>query len=151
MVSMRSWTDRYWWLWLIVAIGLGFGVPELWVLWDGNSATDPFTNWTIERGFAEVAVAVSAWLFLHFGGKVGDMERPAETVQATISGLLGAVLIIYGVTKNGFDFEALSNPEVVGAITVVVGFVSSAVTWYVAREQREGELDSADDGTVVES
>jgi hypothetical protein len=143
-----SWTDRAWWIWLIVAIGLGFGIPELIALWDGNPATDPLTNWTIERGYAEVAVAISAWLFLHFGGRVTDVTRPAETVQATISGLLGAVLVIYGVTKNGFDFEALSNPEVVGAITVIVGFASTAVTWFVARQQRAGELQSAPDGTV---
>jgi uncharacterized membrane protein HdeD (DUF308 family) len=76
------------------------------------------------------------------------VTRPAETAQATVSALLGAVLIIYGVVKNGFDFEALSNPEVVGAITVIVGFIASAVTWFVAREQRQGELKSASDGTV---
>jgi len=76
------------------------------------------------------------------------VTRPAETIQATISALLGAILVIYGWMKNGFDFEALSNPEVVGAITVIVGFASTAVTWFVARQQRAGELKSAPDGTV---
>jgi hypothetical protein len=145
----RSWTTTYWWVWLIVAIGVAFGVPELWALADGNPDTQPLTDFTIEQGFAELAVAISAWLFIHFGGrKVADVTRPAETVQATISGLLGAVLVIYGVTKNGFDFEALSNPEVVGALTVVVGFASSVTTWFTARQQRAGELQSAPDGTV---
>jgi uncharacterized membrane protein HdeD (DUF308 family) len=76
------------------------------------------------------------------------MTRPAETIQATVSALIGALLILYGVVKNGFDFEDLQNPEVQGAIVLIVGFVSAAVTWYVSRRQRDGELPSSRDGTV---
>lgn len=75
-------------------------------------------------------------------------SRPAEGTQAIVSAIIGAVVILYGAFKNGFDFESLSNPEVLGAIMVLVGFVSAAVTWYIGRRQREGELQSAPDGTV---
>ena len=76
------------------------------------------------------------------------MTRPSETIQATVSALIGAALVIYGAVKNGFDFEDISNPEVQGAILTVVGFVSALVTWYVARRQRTGDLLSSPDGTV---
>lgn len=77
------------------------------------------------------------------------MSRPSETLQATVSSIIGALLIIYGAVKDGFDLDRLASPEVLGAITVIVGFVSAAVTWYTARKQRASELGSAPDGTVV--
>lgn len=63
----RSWTDWYWLAWLVVAVGLGFGVPELLALTDGNPASDPLTSWTLERGLGELAAVVGLWLGLHFG------------------------------------------------------------------------------------
>lgn len=79
------------------------------------------------------------------------MTRPSETVQATVSTLIGALLILYGSVSDGFELNDLSDPEVVGAITLVVGFVSAAVTWYTARKQRAGQLGSSDDGAVTPS
>lgn len=74
-------------------------------------------------------------------------SRPAEGTQAIVSTILGAILIIVGALKNGIQVDDL-NEEVIGALTVLVGFVASAVTWYIARQQRTGELQSAPDGTV---
>lgn len=74
-------------------------------------------------------------------------SRPAEGTQAIISGILGAILIIIGAFRDGIQVDDL-NEEVIGALTILVGFVASAVTWYTARRQREGELTSAPDGTV---
>jgi hypothetical protein len=76
------------------------------------------------------------------------VSRPSETLQAAVASFIGAALVIYGVAKNGFDFEDLANPEVSGAITILIGFVSAGVTWYVGRKQRAGTLTSAPDGTV---
>jgi hypothetical protein len=76
------------------------------------------------------------------------MTRPSETIQLAVATIIGALLVLYGVLKNGFDFEDLANPEVSGAITVLVGFVSAGVTWYIARKQRAGTLPSSPDGTV---
>ncbi|HEU4865002.1 MAG TPA: hypothetical protein VFT76_02035 [Actinomycetota bacterium] len=77
--------------------------------------------------------------------------RPAETIQAALGTIIGAILIIVGVVRDGFDFSDLADPELQGAISILVGFVASAVTWYVARRQRdpEDQLASAPDGTVV--
>jgi len=77
------------------------------------------------------------------------LPRPAETIQATISALIGAALIIYGAAHGGFTFEDVKNPEVQGAVMVIVGFVSTLVTWFVARRQRDRELGSAPDGVVL--
>jgi ABC-type Fe3+-siderophore transport system permease subunit len=74
--------------------------------------------------------------------------RPAESIQAVVAAIIGAVLIIYGALKDGFQFEDLQDPEVTGAITVLVGLVAALVTWYIARRQRDGELPSSRDGTV---
>lgn len=64
---MSRWTSTYWLWWLIVAIGLGFGVPETLALLDGDPATQPLTDWTVSRGLAEVAAVLGLWLSLHFG------------------------------------------------------------------------------------
>lgn len=63
----ESWTRWYWALWLFVAIGLAFGVPEAIAIYDGNPATQPLTDWTVTRGLGELAAAVGLWLALHFG------------------------------------------------------------------------------------
>ena len=72
------------------------------------------------------------------------MSRPSEAVQATIGSVVGAALIVLGAF---FDTSRLT-PEVVGAITILLSWVAAAVTWYVARQQRSGELGSGTDGTV---
>ena len=74
--------------------------------------------------------------------------RPAETIQLTVAAVIGAILIIYGAVQDGFQFSDLQDPEVTGAITLLVGTVAALVTWYVARRQRDGELPSSRDGTV---
>ncbi len=63
----RSWTSWYWAVWLSVAVGLAFGVPEFLSLTDGNPATQPLTDWTLTRGLGELATAVGLWLAFHFG------------------------------------------------------------------------------------
>jgi hypothetical protein len=64
---MKRWTDWYWAAWLAAAVGLGFGVPELLALTDGDPATQPLTDWTLQRGLGELAATVGLWLALHFG------------------------------------------------------------------------------------
>jgi hypothetical protein len=75
-------------------------------------------------------------------------ERPAESFQAILSGLVGAAMILWGAFHNGFDFSKLSDPEVSGALAVLLGFAAAVRTWWVARHQREGKVASAPDGTV---
>jgi hypothetical protein len=53
---MSRWTDWYWKWWLIIAIGLGFLVPEFWSVWDGDPQTQPLTNWTVARGLGELGL-----------------------------------------------------------------------------------------------
>jgi hypothetical protein len=147
---MKSWTDRYWLLWLVIAVGVAFGVPELMALWDENPTTDPLTRWIQDRGLAETASALGIWLALHFGTQKGETvdTRPAETRQAIVTSILGAGIIVYGAFRGGFDFESLQNPEVIGALTLLSGYVAALSTWWTARQQRAGELQSAPDGTV---
>jgi membrane-bound ClpP family serine protease len=78
-------------------------------------------------------------------------SRPAELSQAVISGIVGAIMILVGAFSHGFDFNSFKDPEVLGAITLLIGFVSSAVTWFKAKQQRAGELLSRVDGTVAPS
>jgi hypothetical protein len=70
---MRRWTTWYWKWWLIIAIGLGFVVPEFWSLWDGDPKTEPLTNWTVQRGLGELAAVVGLFLALHFG--IREIQR----------------------------------------------------------------------------
>jgi hypothetical protein len=77
---------------------------------------------------------------------VGEIKRPAETLTAAIASILGALFIVLGAVDDGF--EGLRSPEVQGAIVILVGWIAAAVTWYVAKRQRAGELKSATDGTV---
>lgn len=63
---MKSWTSWYWLVWLVAAVGIGFGVPEAIALADGDPATQPLTNWIAARGLATTAAVVSGWLFIHF-------------------------------------------------------------------------------------
>lgn len=71
------------------------------------------------------------------------MERPSETITATVGSLVGAALMLLG-----FASKVQVPPEVAGAIVTLVAFVAALVTNFVARKQRAGELDSAVDGTV---
>ena len=79
------------------------------------------------------------------------LNRPAETISATVGTVVGAVLVIVGAVDDGLDFNDLSDPEVQGAIAILVGIVSSVVTFFVARRQRDPSdpIASAEDGTVV--
>jgi hypothetical protein len=70
---MSRWTDWYWKWWLIIAIGLGFVVPEFWSLYDGDPQTQPLTNWTVARGLGELAAVVGLFLALHFG--IREIQR----------------------------------------------------------------------------
>ena len=63
---MRSWTSWYWLVWLVVALGLGFLVPETLAIVDGDTSTQPLTDWLVTRGLATVAAGVGLWLFVHF-------------------------------------------------------------------------------------
>lgn len=72
------------------------------------------------------------------------MTRPSETVTAVASSVLAALLIIGGAFMDLSKF----TPEVVGAIVLLVGWLGTLVTWYVARKQRAGTATSAVDGKV---
>jgi phosphate/sulfate permease len=77
------------------------------------------------------------------------MTRPAETIQAIIAAIIGAVVIIQGALENGFQLDDVQT--IVGAVMVVVGLVAPFVTYFVAKRQRDpaADLTSASDGTVV--
>lgn len=62
----RRWTDRYWPAFL-VALAIGFVVPEAIALFDGDPATLPLTNWSIGKGLGEAFATLGLWLALHFG------------------------------------------------------------------------------------
>ena len=78
------------------------------------------------------------------------MRRPAETIQFSVAAVIGAILIIYGVVKDGLQLTDLTDPEVQGAITLLTGVVAAVVTWYIARKQRDpaSDVTSGSDGTV---
>jgi hypothetical protein len=72
------------------------------------------------------------------------MTRPSETVTAVASSVLAAVLIIGGA------FMDLSKvtPEVFGATVLLIGWLGTLVTYFVAKKQRAGTATSAADGKV---
>jgi len=76
------------------------------------------------------------------------MTRPAETRQAILAAVIGAIVIIQGALDDGFQLDDVQT--IVGAIMVVVGLVAPLVTWYIARKQRDPteSLTSGSDGTV---
>ena len=76
------------------------------------------------------------------------MTRPAETLQAILAAVIGAIVIIQGALDDGFQLDDVQT--IVGAIMVVVGLVAHLVTWYIARRQRDPtqNLTSGTDGTV---
>lgn len=76
------------------------------------------------------------------------MSRPAETIQAIVAAIIGAVVIIQGALADGFQLDDVQT--IVGAVMVVVGLVAPFVTWFVARQQRDPEsnVTSGTDGTV---
>lgn len=76
------------------------------------------------------------------------MTRPAETIQAIVAAIIGAIVIIQGALEDGFQLDDVQT--IVGAIMVVVGLVAPIVTWYIARRQRDPAdgLSSGTDGTV---
>jgi drug/metabolite transporter (DMT)-like permease len=76
------------------------------------------------------------------------MTRPAETIQAIIAAIIGAIVVIQGVLDDGFQLDDVQT--IVGAVMVVVGLVAPVVTWIIARRQRDptDNLTSGTDGTV---
>ena len=77
------------------------------------------------------------------------MTRPAETIQAIVAAIIGAIVIIQGALEDGFQLDDVQT--IVGAVMVVVGLIAPIVTWFIARRQRDPteNLTSASDGTVV--
>jgi hypothetical protein len=74
------------------------------------------------------------------------LRRPSETIQAFDGTILGVVVIIVGWVR-GHDFAIPLT--VIGAVTILVSYVSAFVTWVYARRQRAGVLGSASDGSVT--
>ncbi len=73
------------------------------------------------------------------------MARPAETLAGALGALIAAVVAV--AAALGYTVP----PAVITALTAVVGFVAAAVTWYVARRQRDpaDDLTAKPDGSVV--
>jgi hypothetical protein len=76
------------------------------------------------------------------------LTRPAETIQAIVAAIIGAIVIIQGALDDGFQLDDVQT--IVGAIMVVVGLVAPIVTWYIANRQRDptDNVTSGSDGTV---
>jgi hypothetical protein len=74
------------------------------------------------------------------------LQRPSETIQAFDGTVLGLVVIIVGWVK-GHEFAIPLS--VIGAVTILVAYVSAFVTWVYARKQRAGARGSAPDGSVT--
>jgi uncharacterized membrane protein YphA (DoxX/SURF4 family) len=72
------------------------------------------------------------------------MSRPSEAITAAVGSIVGAILIIVGAFT-----DAEIPPEVTGAIITLVSWIAALVTWYVAKQQRAGELPKAkEDGAM---
>ena len=56
-------------------------------------------------------------------------QRPAETVHATISTIVGAVVMI--LAGAGVDVD----PKIVGGAIILLGYVPALVTWYVSHRR----------------
>ena len=72
------------------------------------------------------------------------MTRPSETIVAAVGSIVGALLIVLGAFT---DFTVTT--EVAGAITLLIAWIATAVTWYIAKRQRAGLLLSGDAGEVL--
>lgn len=70
-MTKRSWTNWYWVAWLLIAIGVGFLVPEMVAIFDSRPETQPLTTWAVSKGLATVAAIVGLWLFIHFWRRRG--------------------------------------------------------------------------------
>jgi hypothetical protein len=74
------------------------------------------------------------------------LRRPAETIQAFDGTIFGVIVIIVGWVKgHGFAIPL----TVIGAVAILVSYVSAFVTWVYARRQRAGDRGSASDGSVT--
>lgn len=71
------------------------------------------------------------------------MTRPAEGVTAVVGSIVGALGILLGALT---DLEV--SVQVSGAVVTLISWIAAAATWWIARKQRKGELQSAADGTV---
>jgi hypothetical protein len=73
------------------------------------------------------------------------IPRPAETIAGVVGGLITAivaVLALFGITVP---------PQVLTALTALVGAVAGLVTWYISTRQRDplDPLTADDDGAVI--
>ena len=77
------------------------------------------------------------------------MTRPAETISAIVTALVGLVTIAQKAIGDGF--QAGDAQTILGAVMVLAAAVAPLVTWYTARRQRDpsDSLASAPDGAVV--
>jgi hypothetical protein len=73
------------------------------------------------------------------------MKRPSEGLTAAVGSIIGATFILIGALS---DVEIPG--EVQGAVIVLVSWIAALVTWFIARQQRQGELGSAPDGSVTQ-
>lgn len=71
------------------------------------------------------------------------MSRPSESLTAAVGSIVGAALIVFGALTK-FEVSA----EVSGAFITLVSWIAAAATWWIARKQRKGQMQSAPDGTV---
>jgi hypothetical protein len=73
------------------------------------------------------------------------VSRPSEALTATVGTLVAAILVL---VKAYTDIDV---PEgVSAALILIVSYIAAAVTWYVARKQRDpgSPVTSGPDGTV---
>lgn len=57
-----SWTRIFW----PALIGV-FLIGEFWALLDGNEASQPFTNWSLDRFGVEAILTLLLWAVVHYG------------------------------------------------------------------------------------
>ena len=72
--------------------------------------------------------------------------RPSEALSAVVGSILGALVILL----DEF-WDITISAKALGALVILVSWVAYAVTWYVSRRQRTGELVSEKDGSVSEA
>ncbi len=66
--------------------------------------------------------------------------RPSEALQAYVGLIVAAILAVLDVELS---------PQKFAAIVFLVSLVAAGVTAFVAKRQREGDLNSAVDGKVL--
>lgn len=72
------------------------------------------------------------------------MTRPSETITAAVGSIVGAVLILVAAFT---DFTV--STEVAGAITLLVAWIATGITYLVVKRQKAGTLTSGPTGEVL--